>query len=61
MWYPLETIQKAIREPWGMVAGKKPLDKQTKAQFRQRVRVLPPIKLTEAIRLIPASSEPTLR
>lgn len=53
MWYLPETIQRAIREPWEVEGYGKPIDEQTKAQLRQRVRVLPPIKLTEAMRITP--------
>ena len=46
-WYPPETIQRLIHEPWEVEGWGKPIDEQTKAQLRQRIRVLPPIKLTE--------------
>jgi len=50
MWYPPETVERLIREPWEteLVADGKPIDEQLKAELKQRVKVLPPIKSTKA-------------
>jgi hypothetical protein len=47
-WYPLETIQRLIREPWESEGFGQPIDEQTRTELRQRVEVLPPIKSSEA-------------
>jgi hypothetical protein len=61
MWYPPETIQRLIREPWEVEGWGRPIDEQMKAELRQRVRVLPPIKQLDSLRLTPPSPEKNLR
>ncbi len=48
MWYPSETIQRLIRAPWEVEGYGEPIDEQTRAKLKQRIRVLPPIKFSEA-------------